>query len=305
MYYLIDEVLQKCNKCDIYSDDRQYVIVLTSDQWKDENEGFDMGIDLELDTEEIHTTKVYVNYDSLTGTFCIPDRSDFSNEDKKFAFALDEKGIIFIDNSGVVENMIENIRKTRKWKLPSLERFIYDFFDQIIKDDNRMMEKYERVLDDMEQEVMGKDSQTASLRVNEIRGDIRDIRIHYEQLLDFMQILEENDNNFFKHENIRYFRLFSNRIERLRDSSSSLRDYTVQLQDLYQTHLDIKQNRIMTILTVVTVIFMPLHLIAGWYGMNFKNMPELNSDWGYPIVIFVCIAIVVISLIFFKKKKWL
>ena len=79
----------------------------------------------------------------------------------------------------------------------------------------------------------------------------------------------------------------------------------MQLRDLYQAHIDIKQNRIMTVLTVVTTIFMPLTLIVGWYGMNFKYMPELEWQWGYPVVILVCVVIAVGSLLFFKKKKWL
>ena len=61
----------------------------------------------------------------------------------------------------------------------------------------------------------------------------------------------------------------------------------------------------MTLLTIVTTIFMPLTLIAGWYGMNFIYMPELSSRWGYPIVIGVSVLIVIVSLVFFKKKKWL
>ena len=66
-----------------------------------------------------------------------------------------------------------------------------------------------------------------------------------------------------------------------------------------------KQNHIMTILTVVTTIFMPLTLITGWYGMNFKYMPELDSVYGYPTVIAVSLAVAILSLVFFKYKKWL
>jgi magnesium transporter len=61
----------------------------------------------------------------------------------------------------------------------------------------------------------------------------------------------------------------------------------------------------MTVLTVVTTIFMPLTLIVGWYGMNFRYMPELEWHWGYPVIIIASVVIVVASLLFFKKKKWL
>ena len=79
----------------------------------------------------------------------------------------------------------------------------------------------------------------------------------------------------------------------------------MQIRDLYKAHLDVKQNRIMTVLTVVTTIFMPLTLIVGWYGMNFRYMPELEWHWGYPVIIIASVVIVVASLLFFKKKKWL
>ena len=99
--------------------------------------------------------------------------------------------------------------------------------------------------------------------------------------------------------------MFTNRIMRLQDIVASTREYTVQVRDLYQTQISAKQNRIMTVLTVVTTIFSPLTLIVGWYGMNFKYMPEFDYEYSYPIVIIVCIVIVVGLLIFFKKKKFL
>ncbi|MBR1931898.1 MAG: magnesium transporter CorA [Lachnospiraceae bacterium] len=306
MYYLIHEILEECTKEALHQADSQYVVLLTSEEWKLEKDHFDMGIDMEPDSTEIFTTKAEVNYDSLTGTFSIPDRNNLSGEDLKFAFALDEKGVVFIDDSGAALKLIQNIQRTKKWRLPSLERFLYDFLDQIVKDDLRLMENYERELDAMEQSIMREDTNdVTSERVNDIRGDIRDIRIHYEQLMDLGQELVENENNFFKQENLRYFRLFLDRIARLHDTSTSIRDYTLQIRDLYKAHLDIKQNRIMTVLTVVTTIFMPLTLIVGWYGMNFRYMPELEARWGYPIVIISSVVIVVASLIFFKKKKWL
>ena len=305
MFYLIDQTLKEAKRDELKNSDRQYVAVLSFEEWKNERESFEYGIDIEPELSEIYTTKAEVNYDSLTGSFSIPHRDDLSAEDSKFAFVLDEKGIVFIDDSGKASELIESIIKVKKWKFPSLERFIYDFLDQIVIDDLRLMEKYERELDRMEKKMMEGDDDFPSVRLNDIRSDIRDLRIHYEQLMDLGQELEENENNFFKLENLRYFRLFLNRMARLHDTSTSLREYTMQLRDQYKAHLDIKQNRIMTVLTVVTTIFMPLTLIVGWYGMNFRYMPELDWKWGYPVIIAVSLIIAVSSLLFFKKKKWL
>ncbi len=305
MFFLIRETLEEVDMDTWFNATEQYVAVLSLEEWRKYKDNFNMGIDMEPDFTEIFTTKAEVNYDSLTGSFSIPDRNDLSGEDSKFAFALDEKGIVFIDESGVAMKLIRSIQRTKKWKFPSLERFLYDFLDQIIKDDLRIMEKYEDELDSMEQALLREDKNLPSGRESEIRNDIRYLRIHYEQLIDFGQELEENENSFFALENLRYFRSFLNRMARLHDTSTSLRDYCLQIWDLHKAHLDIKQNRIMTVLTVVTTIFMPLTLIAGWYGMNFKYMPELEWKWGYPVVIVICLLIVLGSLIFFRKKKWL
>ena len=303
MFFTIEETLKKVSREEING--KQFVAVLSAEEWMKNKDSFEMGMDIEPDLADIFLTKAEVNYDSLTGTFSIPDRKNPSGDDLKFAFVMDEKGIVFIDNSGAALDIIQGVQRTKKWKMPSLERFLYDFLDQIVKDDLRLMEKYEDELDQMEQAIIDGDENLPSGRLNDIRNDIRYLRIHYEQLTDLAAEFEENENGFFKLENLRYFRLFINRADRLHEASMSLRDYTMQLRDLYKAQLDLKQNRIMTVLTVVTTIFMPLTLIVGWYGMNFVYMPELKWEGSYPVVIAVSILIVVLSLIFFKRKKWL
>ena len=305
MYYLIRQTLVPTGFEQLKSSGDQYVAVLTPAQWAAQKESFDMGIDIEPQTAEIHSTKAEVNYDSLTGTFSIPDRSNME-ENSRFAFAMDEKGVVFIDEGGTAQRIIDEITRSKKWRLPSLERFLYDFLEQIVSLDRDLLELYDSELSKIESIIERQDDSLDNVeRANEIRGDLRVLRVHYEQLLDFTQELEENENNFFKPDNLRYFRLFSNRIERFRDTAKAIGDHAVQIRDIYKAHLDIKQNRIMTVLTVVTTVFMPLTLIVGWYGMNFRYMPELESAWGYPVVIAVSALILIGSLLYFKKKKWL
>ncbi len=307
MYYMISDMLREStlNKC--LKGDSPYVGVISTQDWIETRDKFDLGIDLDLDLINMHTTKAEVNFDSLTGTFSIPDRSDIEGEPHQFAFVLDEKRIIFIDNSEYTNHIVRNIMHHKKWKAPSLERFIYDFLEEIIGGDVSLLDRYETELTNIEKKIL-EDTEHDDLemtRLNDIRGDLLDLRTHYEQLLDLGQEFNENENNFFKKENLRYFDMFTNRIMRLQDIVASTREYTVQVRDLYQTQISAKQNRIMTVLTVVTTIFSPLTLIVGWYGMNFKYMPEFDYEYSYPIVIIVCIVIVVGLLIFFKKKKFL
>ncbi len=304
MYFLIRETLEPCAAEDILSS-TPYVAVLTAEQWKNGKDSFVMGIDMEIDLPASEQTRAVVNYDSLTGSIAIPLMGYTEHVSGSFAFALDEKGIVFIDDSGLALQLVQQVAALKRWRMPGLERFLYDFMEQIIAPDLERLELMEKSLDKMEEEILSGDAEACLSRLNDVRGDLLDLSLHYGQLMDFGQELEENENGFFAEENLRYFRLFTARAERLREMTANLRDYTVQLRDLIQTRVDVKQNRIMTLLTVVTTIFTPLTLLTGWYGMNFKYMPELNYRISYPIVIAVSLSIGLGSLLYFKKKKWM
>ena len=306
MLFVIEETLKPSNENILTKNKSPYVSIISKEEWKNRRDQFDMGIEIDPgELSDIVLTKAEVNYDSITGTFSIPNRKDFTQKDTTFAFALDEKGIVFIDDSGTALRIATQIQNTKKWRVPSLERFIYDFMDQLINGDQQLISRYEWELYAVENSIIREVDSVSIDRVNDIRGDVRDLHNHYEQLIDVAEVFAENENNFFSKENLRYFRLMSDRIERLLDTSSAISEYTMQIRDLYKMHLDIKQNNIMTILTAVTTIFMPLTLIVGWYGMNFHYMPELNYKWSYPILAVISVLIVVINVIVFKKKKWM
>jgi len=69
--------------------------------------------------------------------------------------------------------------------------------------------------------------------------------------------------------------------------------------------VDMEQNRIIKLFTVVTVIFMPPTLIASMYGMNFNFMPELKWAFGYPFAGTLMFLSSALTLLFFRRKKWL
>lgn len=305
MYYRIGERIEEFEPSSFENIPFQYVAVISSEEWIESNRKFDMGIEWDINIDEISNTRAEVNIDSLTGTFSIPSRKNISGPNHRFAFALDEKGVVFIDDEGFASKIIEKIAKTKKYINPCLEKFMYDFLESIIHRDHQILQGFDNKLDAMEADIMNGEAKDLIMEVSDIRSDLRDMRIHYSQLLDLCQELEENENEFFNENNERYFHLVCQRVQTLYDMTVSLSDYTTQIRDLYQTQIDLKQNRIMSILTIITSIFMPLTLIAGWYGMNFVHMPELQSPYAYPIVIAVSILIVILSLIFFKVKKWL
>lgn len=305
MYYLIKEALTPCSMDEIKNAREQYAAILTSEEWKEKCAEFNMGIDMEMETVHPRETKAVVNMDSLTGSFCRPILAMVSDFQGSFSFALDEKGIVIVDDSGYAMKLIDQITHKKKWRIPGLERFLYDLLETAIDEDLTLLEKMEKQLNQIEDDIMKGNITGYPVEMNDIRGDLLDLRLHYEQLIDLGQEFQENENEFFKPETLRYFHMFTERVIRLQDMVSGQRDYVAQLRDLLQAQLEVKQNTIMTVLTVITTIFLPLTLIAGWYGMNFHKMPELEWEYGYPVIILISIAIVAGCLIWFKKKKWI
>ena len=137
-----------------------------------------------------------------------------------------------------------------------------------------------------------------------LRKELNRCNRFYAQLNDLADILLENAEDLLGPESAQRMGHFGRRVESLRSESQMLREYASQIASEYQAQIDIGQNRIMKVLTVVTTLCLPLSLIAGWYGMNFAHMPELQWAYGYPAVILVSAGILLGSLWYFRKKNF-
>ena len=127
---------------------------------------------------------------------------------------------------------------------------------------------------------------------------------YYAQLNNLALTLQENASDLLDADSQSRLNYVLRRLNRLQDETQLLREYASQVSSEYQAQVDIAQNRIMKLLTIVTTIFMPLSLIAGWYGMNFANMPELNWPYGYPAVIALSALIVLGCIAYFRRKHF-
>lgn len=303
-YYQIRNTLNKVAKEELQPGNTS-VIVMTKKEFSNQAKKQFPDLNTEELFKEHYVTKAEVSYDMLSGCFAIPDRKDPSDTDHIFYFLLNKNGLIFIDDEDFVTSILQSIHTSKKWKNPSMARFLYDFIDTMIKDDLRVLESYEMELEEMEERLNVKDTAFSSRKLNRIRSKVRYMMMHYDQLIDLVEELDENENGFFSEEELIYFPKLLRRIERLDSTISSIREYTLQVKDMAKEKIDLKQNSITTLLTVVTTVFMPLTLITGWYGMNFHHMPELSWPFAYPLLFVIFVVIVILMLYFFKKIKWL
>ncbi len=87
--------------------------------------------------------------------------------------------------------------------------------------------------------------------------------------------------------------------------ATAITDNLANILNVYLSLSAHNTNEIMRVLTMLSVFFLPLTFIAGVYGMNFDNMPELHVWWGYPMAWGLMIVVVLIIYIYFKRKQWL
>jgi magnesium transporter len=91
----------------------------------------------------------------------------------------------------------------------------------------------------------------------------------------------------------------------LTDHASYISNKVTFLLDAMLGVVNIQQNAIIKIFSVAAVVLMPPTLVASIYGMNFKHMPELDFEFGYPLAIVVMVLAAVLPYMWFKWKKWL
>ncbi|MDD3350465.1 MAG: CorA family divalent cation transporter [Eubacteriales bacterium] len=185
----------------------------------------------------------------------------------------------------------------------TLERIVQLFFDDLTSEDSMLLDSIEDQASALEERLITMKTGDYSVEIIALRKKLLAYKRYYDQLSSISAAIEENDNALFTEKEVRYFRILTNRTERLLGTIDNTQDYLSQIREAYQTQIDINQNSIMKLFTVITAIFLPLTLIVGWYGMNF-DMPEYRSPLGYPMLIIVSAFVAIGSFLYFKKHKW-
>ena len=241
----------------------------------------------------------------LIGSFAVPDKAHLSCDPLCFAFYLDESHLVFLDEGDTCARMLAAIARQGYVKQPTVAHCLFEFMKLLVKDDLAFLANLEDRMEDVEEAIIDRGMSGANRQMLEFRRKLLRIDTYYQQLVDMASALAENENKLLTHEEGRLFRVFERQAERLLKRSLTLKEYSLQLRELYQTQIDLKQNDTMRFFTVITTLFAPLTLLTSWFGMNFANMPGLDWSGGYPAVIGVSLTIVAIELIVFKRKRWL
>jgi magnesium transporter len=260
-------------------------------------------LDLNL-FNNVEFTKMDVLDNHYILSFVIPSFDDEVNEENRFQIIFNKLSIVFIDDTKIVEKYLVRLKNRKNIK--TISELLFYFITALTFDDFGYLEGLEKRLLAVEQDAFTeKISKNGRKEILLIRRKLIELEDYYEQLEDISLNLIDDENEYFTKKEQTILNNMKTRISRLLNHANSLKEFGNQVRETYQTQVDIKLNQIMKILTIVTIVFLPFTLVAGWFGMNFQFMPELKWEYSYLVVTILTLFSSIVLLLLFVKKKWL
>ncbi len=309
MYYVIEN--NKFVQVKVIDGDKKNIALLSLEELKRDYEK--LGVKQECITwceDEIkrfsNRFEVYEDFSFSSMEFI--NLSQSKKNDNRVVFIIKKNifiAIILEDTNRFVESILKEALKIEANNL-TLDRYISLVFNRMIDGTEDLIDKYEDKILALEDKVINNSNQKdMNNYIFKIKRILSYYLKYYKSLNRFVDLIKENYEIITDSFECRYMEIFGTRVERFISDIEYLLDALIHIQDLYTTSLDYSLNNIMKVFTVVTTIFLPLTLVTGWYGMNFKNMPELTWKYGYLGVIVFSVIVVLLCIVFFKKKKLL
>ncbi len=180
---------------------------------------------------------------------------------------------------------------------------VYNIFDALVDNFIPTLNTLDHRIDELEEEVFFEEEDFLS-KVNTVRNDVLYLRKIIRPQRNTINLLTRSNEPFIEKEKEIYFRDVYDQLYRIYEQCDNYRDIISGILDMHLSLSSNKMNQIMKTLTIVMTIMLPLTLITGIYGMNFKYMPELNYKYSYFIVLGAMAVIALLLIYYMKKKKW-
>lgn len=250
--------------------------------------------------DSIRYCKAEASQSGVQGVFRIPQKSPQRTAWLCFAFYLNADTLTLIENDGILRKEVQKLQN-RLTEPVAPDQQLLLLLEQLMEHDILYLQHIEEELDTMEGTLLHRVPKGFYASLLRYRRKLSEFHSYYEQMGDICDSMQ-SDLCADTVKNREGWKSHAQRLDRLHRYVNLLREYAIQLRELYQSQQDARQNKTIGILTVVTTLFLPLTLLTGWYGMNFTYMPELRCQYGYPAVMLTAAAIVIFEIFYFKKK---
>lgn len=267
-----------------------------------------------LTMEDIANTTQRPKYEEYENYFyyslkMIYNRQESENiETEQVSFILTKKAVIsFQEKSG---DVFDSVRYRLDSKLSRIRNMgsdylFYSLIDAVIDNYFVVLENTGEKIENTEASLINKPDSEIMHQIHKLRRETLTLRKALIPLRDINSALYMLESPYLSKSTLPFLKDLYDHTIQVTDMLYIYRDMVSNLMELYLSISGNRLNEIMKVLTIFASIFIPLTFIAGWYGMNFKYMPELNSPYAYPVIIIITAASFIGMLIYFKKKKWI
>lgn len=214
--------------------------------------------------------------------------------------------VTFQEKTGDVFNSVRNRIKEAKGSVrkKGADYLLYALLDLVVDHYFTILDIFGEKLEDLETELLNDPDKNTLNKLHSLRRETLLLRRTIYPLREMVGKFEKLEEPIINSDIKVFIRDLYDHTVKVIENIEVLRDMTTGLLDLYMNSTSNKMNEIMKVLTIMSAIFIPLTFIAGVYGMNFKNMPELQTKNGYFIVLGVMFAVFIGMVVFLKRKKW-
>ena len=210
---------------------------------------------------------------------------------------------------GAEGDVFEPVRsriRTNKGQIRKLgaDYLVYSLIDAVVDNYFIILEKTGERLEDLEEQLISEPVPETLHGIHRLKRDMIYLRKSVWPLREVLSTMQRRDSSLILASTVLYLRDVYDHTIQVIDTIETFRDMLSGMLDIYLSSISNRTNEVMKVLTVIATLFIPLTWIAGVYGMNFKQMPELSWTWGYPAVWGLMATVAAGMLVYFKKKKW-
>lgn len=180
----------------------------------------------------------------------------------------------------------------------------YALLDVLVDNYFQIMDEVGNVIEKLEDDLLANPDNSIRERIHHLKKELLKTRKSIVPLREAINRFAKAENEFVQETSHVFIRDLYDHTLQAQEMMENYRDILNGLQDLYLSEISFKMNQVMQVLTIITTIFVPLSFLAGLYGMNFENIPELRHPNGYFILLAVMAVIGIGLLSWFKKKDW-
>jgi magnesium transporter len=215
--------------------------------------------------------------------------------------------VTFQEQEGDVFDPVRERIRTNQGRLRKLgaDYLLYTLMDAVVDNYFLVLETLGEELELLEDRLLEDPTPAVLQAVHKLKREMIFLRKAVWPLREVIGGLQKSESTLMENTTAVYLRDIYDHTIQIIETAETYRDMVAGLQDLYLSSMSNRMNEIMKMLTLIATIFIPLTFIAGVYGMNFKFMPELKWRLGYFFVWGLMLAVGLVMLAYFKRKKWL